>query len=165
MGLLIRTVITISGLLLILQFAGCKDEGTDRGVGTEVIDIPASLHEDNSGEKRPEITFDITERETGKINQGDVLDYVFPFTNTGEAPLIISSVVGSCGCTIPKNYPKGKILPGEGGQIEVTFDSDNKWGEQVVTINVTTNALPSLTQLIIRTNIIAPDNMKTNKQE
>ncbi len=163
MGLSTKNVFAVACFVVAILVTACTQKEADRGVGTEVIDIPASLHEDNSGEKKAQITFDYTERNTGKIVQGDVVDYVFPFTNTGDAPLIISSVVGSCGCTIPKNYPKGKILPGEGGELEVSFDSDNKWGEQVVTINVTTNALPSLTQLIIRTNIIAPDNMNTNK--
>jgi hypothetical protein len=54
-------------------------------------------------------------------------------------------------------------MPGEGGIIEVEFDSDNKWGEQVVTISVVANTIPSMNQLIIRTNIVVPDNMKTNK--
>lgn len=145
-----------------LVSASCTDDANDRKVGTEVIEIPVTL-DDQNAKANAEITFEETEVFTGEIAQGDVLNFSFPFTNTGEGPLVITSVIGSCGCTIPKNYPKDKIMPGEGGVIEVEFDSDNKWGEQVVSISVVANTIPSMNQLIIRTNIVVPDNMKTNK--
>jgi len=141
----------------------CSDDGDERNVDTGVINIPMSADEEMDKNELPEIVFEETEFNTGKITQGEIINYTYKFTNEGRAPLVISSVQGSCGCTIPRNYPKGKIMPGEGGEIEVEFNSDNKWGEQTVTISVVTNSSPALTQLIIRTNIIVPDNMKTNQ--
>jgi hypothetical protein len=148
--------------VLILAFTGCSDDSEERKVDTDVINIPMSAEDEMDEGELPKIVFDQREFNTGKITQGEVVNYTYKFTNEGNAPLVISSVQGSCGCTIPRNYPKGKIMPGEGGEIEVEFDSDNKWGEQTVTISVVTNSSPALTQLIIRTNIIVPDNMKTN---
>jgi len=148
---------------LIFSFVSCNEDTEDRKVDTDVINIPMSADEEMDKDVLPEIVFEETEYNTGKITQGEVLDFTYKFTNEGNAPLVISSVQGSCGCTIPRNYPKGKIMPGEGGEIEVEFDSDNKWGEQTVTVSVVTNSSPALTQLIIRTNIIVPDNMKTNQ--
>src|SRR5690606_32481844 len=106
------------------------------------------------------ISFEETEFNSGKITQGEVLNYIYKFENTGDAPLVISSVSGSCGCTIPRSYPTGKIMPGEGGEINVEFNSDNKWGEQTITISVATNAIPAATMLYIKSNIVVPDNMK-----
>ena len=81
--------------------------------------------------------------------KSDVIDYgeiarnsdgirVFEFTNTGNAPLIISKVTSSCGCTIPKK-PEEPIMPGESGQIEVKYDTD-RVGHIRKTIMVTSNA-------------------------
>jgi len=150
-------------LVLLVAFTGCKEDAEDRKVDTDVINIPMSADEEMDEDELPKIVFEEKEYNTGKITQGEVLNFTYAFRNEGNAPLVISSVQGSCGCTIPRNYPKGKIMPGEGGEIEVEFDSDNKWGEQTVTISVVTNSSPALTQLIIRTNIIVPDNMKTNQ--
>ena len=58
----------------------------------------------------------------GTIDKGanGVRDFVF--TNTGDAPLIISNVKSTCGCTIPKK-PEKPIEPGDEGQIEVNYDT------------------------------------------
>lgn len=79
----------------------------------------------------------------------DVIDYgtiekgadgirIFEFTNTGDAPLIISSVKSTCGCTVPKK-PKGPIMPGETGEIEVKYDT-NRVNPIRKTITVISNA-------------------------
>lgn len=152
--------LNIQILIVAALLASCSGEPESREVGTDMVDIPASLDGETSS-KRAKIEFEKSEFDTGKISQGDVFTFTYPFKNVGDAPLIISSVTGSCGCTVMRNYPKGKIMPGEGGEIVVEFDSDNKWGEQTIPINVATNSMPSLTQLVIKTEIIVPDPMKT----
>lgn len=62
----------------------------------------------------------------------------FEFTNTGNAPLIISNVKSSCGCTIPKK-PEKPIMPGETGEIEVKY-ATNRVGPIRKAITVTSNA-------------------------
>lgn len=151
------------GLIVIFAIAivtGCNNNTSeDRAVGADVLDNPATLT-GKKIDKMPEISFEETEFEAGDISQGEILNYVYKFKNTGNAPLVLSSVSASCGCTVAKNYPKGKILPGEGGEIAVEFNSDNKWGELDVSITVAANTIPAVTQLLIRTNIVVPDNMK-----
>lgn len=159
MDLLPKRILLI--LLPLFLLASCGDSTNSDAVGTDIIQSPGSLN-GKENRKQPEISFEQTEYNTGKISQGEVRAYSYKFTNTGNAPLIISEVSASCGCTVARDFPKGKIKPGEGGAINVEFDSDGKWGEQVVTVNVTTNAVPALTQLLIRTDIVAPDNLKTN---
>ena len=63
---------------------------------------------------------------------------VFEFVNMGEAPLVISDVKSSCGCTIPKK-PDAPILPGETGEIQVKYDT-NRVGPIRKAITVTSNA-------------------------
>ncbi len=77
----------------------------------------------------PKITFDKTEHDFGTINEGDIVETVFSFTNNGKSELIILSAKGSCGCTVPE-WPKKPILPGEKGEIKVKFNSDRKPNKQ-----------------------------------
>ena len=89
----------------------------------------------------PVMKFDNDSHDFGKIQQGDKVNYKFNFTNTGKTPLIISSAVASCGCTTP-DWPKGPIKPGEGGLINVTFNSMGKKGLQDKMITITANTNP-----------------------
>jgi len=59
----------------------------------------------------------------GIIEKGSDGVRVFEFTNTGNAPLIISKVSSSCGCTIP-NWSKDPVLPGKTGEIQVKYDTN-----------------------------------------
>jgi len=59
----------------------------------------------------------------GTIEKGADGVRVFEFTNTGNAPLIISRVSSTCGCTIPKK-PEGPILPGDKGEIQVKYNTE-----------------------------------------
>ena len=45
----------------------------------------------------------------------------FEFTNTGDAPLIITNAQSTCGCTVP-SYPKEPIMPGTSGKIQVKYN-------------------------------------------
>ena len=62
---------------------------------------------------------------------------VFEFTNTGDAPLIITNVLSTCGCLIPSK-PDAPILPGKKGKIEVKYNMTT--GPIRKTITVETNA-------------------------
>lgn len=45
----------------------------------------------------------------------------FEFTNTGDAPLIITNVLSTCGCTVPTK-PEAPIMPGKIGKIEIKYN-------------------------------------------
>ena len=91
-----------------------------------------------SQNKKAIITFDKTVIDYGTIDKGanGVRDFVF--TNTGDAPLIISNVKSTCGCTIPKK-PEKPILPGESDKIQVKYDT-KRVGFIRKSISVTSNA-------------------------
>ena len=88
--------------------------------------------------KYPVMTFDKTEHDFGIIEKESKVGYTFDFKNTGEADLIITNAVGSCGCTIPE-YPKEAIKPGESGRMKVSFNASGKHGQQQKTVTITTN--------------------------
>ena len=75
-----------------------------------------------SAQEKAEIQFKEETINYGKISRGSDGLRVFEFTNTGDAPLVITNVRSSCGCTIPKK-PEEPILPGQQGKIEVQYDS------------------------------------------
>jgi hypothetical protein len=58
----------------------------------------------------------------GKISEGTNGERIFIFTNIGNQPLIIKNIQSSCGCTVPKK-PEEPIMPGEKGEIKVSYDT------------------------------------------
>lgn len=100
----------------------------------------------------PIIAFMAESHDFGSIKEGEVVETEFKFTNTGDAPLIISAAQGSCGCTIPE-YPKAPIATGEEGRILVSFNSEGKPNQQSKTVTLTTNAVPSTKVLTISANV------------
>jgi len=89
-------------------------------------------------EKAAKIEFKTETVDYGEIEKGADGIRVFEFTNTGDAPLIISKVSSSCGCTIPKK-PEDPILPGKTGEIQVKYDT-NRVGPIRKAITVISNA-------------------------
>ncbi|WP_394332515.1 DUF1573 domain-containing protein [Maribacter thermophilus] len=89
-------------------------------------------------EKTAKIEFKTETVDYGEIAKGSDGVRVFEFTNTGNAPLIISNVRSSCGCTIPKK-PEDPIMPGKTGEIQVKYDT-NRVGPIRKAITVTSNA-------------------------
>ena len=94
------------------------------------------------------ISFAETSFDFGEIKQGEKVSHTFAFTNTGEAPLTISKVNTTCGCTAPY-WPKQPVPPGATDKIEVTFNSAGKSGMQRKNITILSNAAASPTQLTI----------------
>lgn len=103
----------------------------------------------------PEITFKTESIDYGTIKQDANGLRIFEFTNTGKAPLIISSATGSCGCTVP-TYPKEPIMPGQTAKIEVRYDT-HRVGPFSKTVTVNSNAsTPTKTLRISGTVEAAP---------
>ena len=74
----------------------------------------------------------------GKIEKASNGERTFVFTNTGDQPLIIQKIKSSCGCTVPKK-PSGPVMPGEKGEIKVSYDTKRVGGFSK-SITITSNA-------------------------
>ena len=75
----------------------------------------------------------------GDVAQGEKVDHIFVFRNTGSQPLIIQNVLTTCGCTVSE-WPKDPILPWEEGNLKVEFDSGSKIGRQNKVITIRSNS-------------------------
>jgi hypothetical protein len=93
--------------------------------------------------KAPVVKWTTEEYNFGKIKQNKPVDVEFELTNVGNAPLIITKVEPSCGCTT-SDYTKAPIAPGQKGKVKVTFDAKTL-GNFSKSVNVTTNASEALT--------------------
>ncbi len=77
----------------------------------------------------------------GSVTDGEKVEYSYRFKNVGKKPLIVSSAVASCGCTVPEK-PEEQVKPGETGFIKVVFNSKGRQGDVHKEITVTSNAYP-----------------------
>lgn len=107
-------------------------------------------------EKMAKIEFKTETIDYGTIEKGADGLRVFEFTNTGNAPLIISKVKSSCGCTVPK-WSDQPIMPGESGEIQVKYDTKRVMPIRK-TITVTSNADRPTIALKIKGNVVDPSN-------
>ncbi|MCH7413308.1 DUF1573 domain-containing protein [Belliella sp. R4-6] len=96
--------------------------------------------------------FEDVEFDFGTIAEGKTVDHVFNFVNEGQAPLVISNVTASCGCTTP-DYSKTPVKPGESGFIKVSFNSTGKPGTQAPTVSIQANTSPSVNRLRLKGNV------------
>ena len=164
---LFLSLIIIAGIFLSAQFSACSGsqaEGGEEPEKTETTIKPADKTVDVTKTdaptiKKPEeivsdlpattMSFDRESHDFGDITPGETVTTVFKFTNTGSEPLVISNARGSCGCTVP-DWPREPIQPGEESQIEVSFDSKNKFGAQTKTVTITANTDPNISRLTIK---------------
>lgn len=114
-------------------------------------------------EKMAKIEFEKTTIDYGTIEKGADGVRVFKFKNTGDAPLIISNVKSSCGCTIPKK-PNKPIMPGDTGEIEVKYDTKRVMPIRK-TITVLSNAQTPTVALKIKGNVIDPSKQSVLAKE
>lgn len=74
----------------------------------------------------------------GDVYNGTTVKHTFRLKNAGTAPLTISAVRTSCGCTAAQPT-KSNLLPGEDSLIAVSFDTHADHGPATRTITVFTN--------------------------
>ena len=90
----------------------------------------------------------------GKVVDGEKVTYSFKFRNSGQKPLIVSSAIASCGCTVPEK-PEAPIPPGEIGFLKVVFDSKSRVGDVHKDITVISNAYPAFPILKLVGEVVA----------
>ncbi len=85
----------------------------------------------------PVMTFETTTVDYGTIEQHSERVRFLKFSNTGDAPLLIQTAKGSCGCTVP-TWPKEAIMPGESSEIKISYDT-KRLGNINKRVTITTN--------------------------
>jgi hypothetical protein len=121
--------------VLLLFLNSCKDQETssrlvesdpDPMSPAAMVRIPVNEYGVPDTSKIAKIEFDEPTFHFGTVNEGEIVEHEFHFTNTGKVALLISDAKATCGCTIPE-------IPKE--------------GQQTKTISVMANTLPSVTKI------------------
>jgi hypothetical protein len=106
-----------------------------------------------SAGKGPVLAFDQPEVTLADLTEGDTVQHVYTFKNTGTADLQIFSASASCGCTVP-SYPEKPVPPGGTGAIKVVFNSKNKVGTNTKTVTIYANTQPETTSVSFKVNVL-----------
>ena len=74
------------------------------------------------------LKFDALSYDFGAIREADgKVSHTFRFRNASTKPVVIIAVQTSCGCTVPE-YSKRPVMPGEGGEITLTYNPADRPG-------------------------------------
>lgn len=129
-----------------------SSNGANQQLSTSTKTPNSSINNMSGNENATSMKFEKSLHDFGSVKSTSENKYNFQFTNTGDAPLVISNARGSCGCTVP-NYPKTPIAPGETGEIEVIYSPKNQSGPQTKTVTITANTQPASTVLTIKADV------------
>jgi len=153
----------IVSMLIVMLFAlvACQDETANTGKSVEeikaenlqgtakIIRNPVSADQPTDTVNVARMTFEETTHNFGTVEEGEIVEHVFAFTNTGEVPLLISDARSTCGCTVP-DWPKEVIEPGEDGEIKVLFKTMGKRDRQEKPVIITANTYPAETKVFLK---------------
>jgi len=160
---IVKSILIFAAVLGLV--AACKDRNAEKRIAelesrlAEVegkkapgaANIPAVTPGVAPAETKPEgplpaFQFENIDFDFGTINEGEVVEHTYTFTNNGAAPLIIQSAQGSCGCTA-SDWTKEPVPVGGTGFVKAKFDSNGKQNIQNKTVTVTANTWPKQTVL------------------
>lgn len=146
-----KIVLGISALCLI-ALTSCKDNAVNK---IEETNLKAAAERDAASSKYPKLEFDKTEHDFGEIEAKKNVETVFKYKNTGNAPLVITGIKSSCGCTVPEDWSKEPLAPGDSGEFTVKF---NGVGQNKITktVTLTTNTEKG-TEVVKISAFVKPD--------
>lgn len=129
-----KVILGLSTLCLI-AFTSCKENAAKK---IEESNIAAAAERDALASKFPVIEFDKSEHDFGEIEARTPVETVFKYKNTGDAPLVITDIKSTCGCTVPQDWSREPLAPGAEGQFTVKFNGSGA-NKVTKTITVTAN--------------------------
>lgn len=86
----------------------------------------------------PRIRFTEELFDFGTVDQGQKVVHVYKFSNVGDAPLEISDVTSSCGCTATILSSR-RLAPGQAGEVRAEFDSEKYLDQVQIFLHLFTN--------------------------
>lgn len=146
---MIKKTVGLLAIASLVMTVSCKENASSK---VEASNVEVASNRDVDAGEIPVMTFTEKEFDFGTIKEGDKVEHVFTFTNTGKADLVIVDAKGSCGCTVPV-FKKEPIKPGETSEMKVTFDSTGKPGAQQKSVNITANTSSGNELLTIRAQV------------
>ncbi len=130
-----------------------KDAEIETAADPTIIDNPSTANQPEAAinpDNAPNITFEQDQVTVPEINEGESVEVVFTYTNTGKSNLVLSAVEPTCGCTVAddKGWSKEPLVPGESEKIRVVYNSEGR-APGAITKSV-----------VIRSNALAPNDIK-----
>ena len=138
-----------------------KVEANTENGGSDAKKVEAKKNDKRGKDAKPAYTGPVTSytvneeiHDFGDVDNGSQNPFTFVITNTGDNPLVIEKAKGSCSCTVPKK-PEDPIMPGETGEIEVTFKPKPSQAGKDITqvVTITANTEPRDTKLKIKAKV------------
>ncbi|MCF0210050.1 MAG: DUF1573 domain-containing protein [Bacteroidales bacterium] len=111
-----------------------------------------NAQDEKKASTQAEITFTELEYDYGEVVKGGDGMCEFVYKNTGKAPLMLTNVRSSCGCTIP-SWSKEPLMPGKTAKIKVKYNTNNV-GTINKSITVESNASNGRVVLKIKGKVI-----------
>lgn len=142
-----KSLILITAIAAFSLFS-CKENAANKVEEEKVV---AAEQRDENLATFPVMSFDENQFDFGEIVQGTRVEHLFTFTNTGDAPLVITNASSSCGCTIPE-YTREPVAPGAKGELLVKFDGSGR-GTVNKNITLTTNTEKGMERLRIKATV------------
>ncbi|MBD3863622.1 MAG: hypothetical protein ACI9NI_002415 [Olleya marilimosa] len=146
-----KVMILLSAVCLI-SLSSCKQ---DAAAKIDANNVAAASERDAQSGKLPVIEFDKKEHDFGEIVSGTPVETVFTYTNKGEAPLVITDIKSTCGCTVPQDWSRAPLAVGESDSFTVKFNGKGANKTSKV-INITANTATGKESVKI-TAFITPD--------
>ena len=150
-----KIILALSALCLI-SFTSCKEDASKK---IDENNVAEAAERDANSSKFPILEFDKKEHDFGEIEAKTPVETVFKYKNTGDAPLVITDIKSSCGCTVPQDWSREPLAAGQEGQFTVKFNGSgtNKVSK---TVTITANTEKG-TETVNITAFVKPD---PNKQ-
>jgi hypothetical protein len=130
-----KKIILMLSAVSMVAFTSCKEDAAAKINADNVV---AAAERDANSSKFPVITFDKSEHDFGEIMNGTPVETIFSYTNTGEAPLVVTNIKSTCGCTVPQDWSKEPLAPGASDKFTVKFNGKGN-GNTGKAITVTAN--------------------------
>ncbi|XMO85518.1 DUF1573 domain-containing protein [Algibacter sp. AS12] len=140
------------GALCLVAFTSCKDNAAQK---IDEANVAVAAERDAVASKFPVLVFDKTEHDFGEIEAKTAVETTFNYTNKGDAPLVITDIKSSCGCTVPQDWSREPLLPGDSGKFSVKFNGSGS-NKITKTITVTANTEKG-SELVKITAFVKPD--------
>ena len=146
-----RFVYQLVIIFLVWGCVSCSSQNKEE-FDSSVVNIPVSADGKNEKTRMPKLEFERTHHDFGKLIQGEKVSFTYKLKNTGNATLVISSVLPGCNCTVAQ-FTQTPIAPGESGNVTVNFNTETKKGLVNSTIIVQANTYPADTRLTFSANV------------
>jgi len=101
------------------------------------------------------IAFGSTLVDLGTVTRGEPLVRKVIFSNTGTAPLTITNIKASCGCTTAKGWEQ-TVAPGQQGSFELKLDTTRFMGAVSKTVDIESNASNGTVRLTLKASVWSP---------